>query len=129
MRWHCLLGWIAVVGIGCRDPRPSSERSGDTQSVQGPGDSLEKLSRLLLTDSSPHAIGQAMVCENLRLMHLYGDAKAVQIAAEVRDRVYRSTDEADLRRVDNILANSTFDPSCGYPPGPSSGPIAEDSAP
>lgn len=108
---------------------PVARRSPDTPSNQGPGDSLEKLSRLLLTDPDPHTIGQAMVCENLRLMHLYGEVKAVHIAAEVRDRVYRSIDERALQRVDSMLANHTFDPSCGSAPGTNAEPLAKDSVP
>ena len=109
------------------DAGDSASSSIEAPVKQGPGDSLAKLSRVILTDSNPRAIAQAMVCENVRLIRLYGGEKAAKITAEVRDTIYRSTDEAAFRRVDAILANNVFDLSCGYPPGKYPKPAESDS--
>jgi hypothetical protein len=61
------------------------------------------------------------------LIRLYGGASAAKITAEVRDTIYRSTDEVALRRVDALLANNVFDLSCGYAPGPYPKPTDVDS--
>lgn len=121
----------AVGGMACgesspvREPKPPPRAA---SSKGGPGDSLAKLNRRLLADSNPRVIGQAIVCENVRLVRLYGGRRAAEIAKEVSDTIYRSNDESALRRADAVLANSAFDLSCGYPPGPYPPPITGDSA-
>ena len=117
----------ALIGVACSDKKPPAQASINVSTRLGPGDSLARLSRLLLTDSNPHAIGQAITCENVRLIRIYGGVRAARITAEVRDTIYRSTDEAAFRRVDAILANNVFDLSCGYPPGRYPKPTESDS--
>jgi len=129
-----LIGLLAATSsnVACRDSVPITRikpAPPHGSGKRGPGDSLAKLSRRLLTDSNPRAIAQAMVCENVRLIRLYGGAKALEIAGEVKETTFRSNDEEALRRVDAKLGNSAFDLECGYPPGPNPTPIPIDSVP
>lgn len=109
--------YFVLMGVACTERRSPGQTSTNVPAKSGPGDSLAKLSRLLLTDSNTHEIAQAITCENVRLIRLYGGAKAAKITAEVDDTIYRSTDEAALRRAEARVANHVFDLSCGYPPG------------
>ncbi len=94
----------------------------------GPGDSLAKLNRRLLTDSNPRAIAQAIVCEHVRLGYQYGEPKAAAIAKQVSETVFKRNDEAALRRVDGILATGMYDATCGRPFGSDSGTVKGDSS-
>lgn len=114
----------------CRESSPVQRERPSSQGTArdgGPGDSLARLQRQLLTDSNPRAIAQAIVCENVRLGRLYGAIKADVIAREVQETIYRSSDEAAVRRVEAAVGKNAFDLSCGYPPGPNPPPITSDS--
>lgn len=112
------LAWLGSIGCRPDDLPPVSQRPAGV----GPGDSLAKLSRMLLLDSNPVAVAQAISCEHGRLIRLHGGQKAHAIARAVRDTIYSWRDRAALRQVDAKLANHVFDTDCGHPLGSDSSP-------
>jgi hypothetical protein len=107
--------WAAGAATAC-DTNASRKAAAPPPARQpgqpGPGDSLARLSRRFLTDSNTRAIAQAIICEHMRLGQLYGERRASEIAAEVRETVYTEADEAALRRTESKLANSMFSAEC-----------------
>jgi hypothetical protein len=100
--------FAVVLANRTQKPRPSV-----TVGPPGSGDSLAKLARLVLTDSNPRAVAQAIVCEHGRLHDVFGAAKAELIAREVFDTVYTNADRERRRQVDRKLANNMFTLDCG----------------
>jgi hypothetical protein len=117
--WSRLLLWISFMAcVSCRGPDSHQDARPPQHAGShgpGPGDSLAKLSRMLLTDSNPRHIAQAIACEHVRLGRLYGSWRASAIAKEVRDTIYTADDDSARIRVDGIIGASAFDLSCGYP--------------
>ena len=103
---------VFVVVVVNRTPKPAARV---TATGPGPGDSLAKLARMMLTDSNPRAIAQAIVCEQGRLQDVYGEGKGEVIAREVFDTVYTDADRERRRQVDRKLANNMFTLECGRP--------------
>lgn len=107
-----LIAVLFLAGVACNESKPPGASSAGAPGVPGPGDSLAKLSRLLLTDSNPRIIAEALLCEHVRLEALYGPGKALAIAKEVRETVYTDADRDARQRVDKILANNMIDMGC-----------------
>lgn len=101
---------VAVVVVASRIPKPTVRVAA---TGPGPGDSLAKLARTMLTDSNPRAIAQALVCEQRRLLDVYGPSKGEVIAREVFETVYTDADRERRRQVDRKLANNMFTLDCG----------------
>lgn len=111
-----LLALLSCCSVTCVPAQPrASESPLDSVGVQvpGPGDSLAKLSRLLLTDPDPAAIRQAIVCEGGRLSQHYGEEEAQRIAVAVADTIYDWRDREAAGRIDVALAAQGFNASCG----------------
>lgn len=113
-----LLHLGALIAIGgtaaCKESAPPNRvetpLSGDPKG--GPGDSLAKLHRQLLVDSNPRAIFQQILCEHRRLSRVHGEWGSEAIADKVMDTIFKPADKPARRRVDGILANSTFRMDC-----------------
>lgn len=115
LRWPLLVTTMIALGVGgvaCGRDSEQDNTLPERSAVPGPGDSLAKLSRLLLTDSDPRTIKQAILCEHVRLQTLYGPDRMIAISKEVRDTVYKRADREALRGIERVLANSMFDMRC-----------------
>jgi hypothetical protein len=104
---------VLLVSLGCA--RTDSPRRDHAPAGPGPGDSLAKLARRLLTDPDPAMVYQAITCEHIRLGKLYGPYKADSIGREVEDTTYSWRDQSALRQVDAKLANHVFRSECASP--------------
>jgi hypothetical protein len=67
---------------------------------------------MLLTTPESVRIAEAVVCENLRLIRLFGPAKAESIGAEVDDTLSAALGRDAKRRLDSALAHRVIRANC-----------------
>jgi hypothetical protein len=110
IRWIGIVILTVSLGSACREDRSVAGRA------PAPTDSLYRLYRQLLVDPNPHAVQQAILCEDARLLSAFGP-KAGNDSLDVTEK--RAYGWRDRRRVNEALDRlrghvfTLDEPTCG----------------
>lgn len=109
-RWLGILALTVSLSSACQEDRHVSGRP------PAPTDSLYRLYRQLLVDSTPHAVQQTITCETSRLIRRFGVQAGLDSIRATRRQAYSWRDRRRLNQVLDGLHGHVFtldEPTCG----------------